>query len=256
MIFKPMSWIFVALLFASFSAGFIDSISGGGGLIQLPALLLAGLPPQLALGTNKFISITGTGTALFNFARGKKIIWKIAAFGLFFALAGSYWGAHAILAVSPGVLGKIILFLLPFAMGVTLMPKKDLHEEKKEFSRFDLFFKVPVICLFIGFYDGFFGPGTGTLFVLAFALFLRINLVHASAVTKVFNFVSNLGALVFFIAQGKVLYAFGLPLVASNTLGGYLGSHLTLKKGAGVVKLFLTVSLVILFVSLVAKFLI
>jgi uncharacterized membrane protein YfcA len=241
----------IVLSLVSFLAGLIDSISGGGGLLLVPSLLLAGLPPQTALGTNKFAATIGTATALFNFIRGKKVIWKIAAYGIIFALIGSYIGTKTILAFDNRVVGRIIVFLLPLAILVTLIPRKTLREKERDFSKLDLYLKAPLICFAVGFYDGFFGPGAGSFYVLGLFLFLGANLVHASATSKAFNFISNFGALMTFIFAGKIIYLLGIPLAVANILGNYLGSHLTIRKGDKIVRIFLIISLSILLISLI-----
>lgn len=246
--------ITVILSLVSFFAGLIDSIAGGGGLLLLPALLLAGLPPQTALGTNKFAASMGTGTALFNFIRGKKVVWKIAVYGIFFALLGGVAGSKAVLALDNRVVAKIIVVLLPLAAIATLYPRKNAVAEKVNLTRLALWVKVPLICFLFGAYDGFFGPGTGSFFIIAFYLFLNLGLVESSATAKVFNLLSNLGALVMFIIGGKVIYLIAVPLALANIAGNYLGSHLTLKKEAQLVKVFLMVSLTILFVTLIWKY--
>lgn len=246
--------ITVILSLVSFLAGLIDSIAGGGGLLLVPSLLIAGLPPQTALGTNKFAATIGTSTALLNFVLHRKVIWKIAIYGIIFALLGGFAGSKAILSFDNKVVGKVIVFLLPVAAIGVLYPKKGSTTEKSSFSKLDLFLKVPLICSPIGFYDGFFGPGAGSFFILAFYLFLGISLIHASGTTKVFNFLSNLGALVIFIFENKVIYLLGIPLAFANIAGNYVGSHLAIKKGEKIVRAFLLISLSVLFVSLIWKY--
>jgi len=246
--------IAIILSLVSFLAGLIDSIAGGGGLLLVPSLLLAGLPPQTALGTNKFAATMGTGTALLNFIRGRKVIWKIAVYGIAFALLGGFAGSKAILSFDNKVVEKVIVFLLPLAAIGVLYPKKSIVSQKSHFSRADSFLKIPLICFPIGFYDGFFGPGTGSFFILTFYLFLGIGLVHASGTAKVFNLLSNLGALVIFLYEKKVFYLLGVPLALANIAGNYVGSRLVIKKGEKIVRAFLLISLSVLFVSLVWKY--
>jgi hypothetical protein len=245
--------ITIILTAVSFLAGFIDSIAGGGGLLLLPSLMLAGLPPQIALGTNKFASSIGTGAALINFILKKKVVWEIAGSGIAFSLLGSYIGTRSILIFSNEITGKIIILLLPFAMLITLMPQKE-RETGNEPSVSDLAVKIPFICLLLGFYDGFFGPGTGSFLIIAFHLFIGLGLVQSSATSKVFNLASNLAALLVFILEGKVIYMLGIPLAVANILGNYLGSSLAVKKGANAVKFFLLLSLSILMISLIWKY--
>jgi len=248
-----MTTITLILSGVSFLAGFVDSIAGGGGLIMLPALLLAGIPPQNALGTNKFGSTFGTGAALVNFVRSKKVIWKIATVGVGFTLTGSFLGTKTILLFSNRAIGKIIVFLLPFAILGALAPRKE-RTLNEDLTKWDLYLKVPLICFSIGFYDGFFGPGTGSFLIIAFYVWIGLNLVQASATAKVFNFLSNVAALTVFLIEGKVLFWLGVPLAIANIIGNYLGSMLAIKKGSRVVKGFLMVSLTILFISLIWKY--
>ena len=245
----------ILLSFVSFVAGLIDSIAGGGGLLLVPSLLLAGLPPQTALGTNKFAATIGTSMALFNFIRNRKVVWKIAVYGIAFALLGGFWGSKAILSFDNKIVGKIIVFLLPLAALAVIYPQKISPGTKRDrFSRLDLFLRIPMICFPIGFYDGFFGPGTGSFFILSFYLFLGIGLLQASATTKVLNFLSNLGALLMFLFEGKVIFLLGIPLALANMAGNFVGSHLAIKRGARVVRAFLLISLSVLFASLVWQY--
>lgn len=248
-----MTTIIWILSGVSFLAGFVDSIAGGGGLIMLPALLLAGIPPQNALGTNKFGSTFGTGVALVNFVRNKKVIWRIAIVGILFTLTGSFLGTKTILLFSNQVIGKIIVLLLPFAILGALAPRKE-RPLNEALTKWDLYLKVPLICFSIGFYDGFFGPGTGSFLIIAFYVWIGLNLVQASATAKVFNFLSNVAALTVFLIEGKVLFWLGVPLAIANIIGNHLGSMLAIKKGSQVVKGFLMVSLTILFISLIWKY--
>ena len=247
--------IITALIIASFLAGFIDSIAGGGGLILMPSLLIAGIPPQLVLGTNKFAAMFGTGTALSNFIRNKKVIWKIAFTGIAFSLTGSVLGAKAILLFNQETVAKIIIALLPVTAIVTLIPKKKLKTKASSFTKANLFFHIPLICLIIGFYDGFFGPGTGSFLIFFFYAFLGLHLVNSSAISKVFNLTSNIGAFIAFAIAGKVLYAVGIPIAIANIVGGFLGSHLAIRKGQKLVKIFLIIAFIILFITLAVKYL-
>lgn len=247
--------ILIFLILSGFLAGFIDSIAGGGGLLLIPALLFAGIPPQTVLGTNKFASTIGTTMALINFVRSKKVVWKIFSIGISFSLVGAFLGSKAILIFSNETVGKIIVGLLPVAMLITLLPKKEREAELAANLPVKGFgVKASLICLFIGFYDGFFGPGTGSFLILAFYLWLNMDMVKASATAKVFNLASCLSALIVFLLDGKVLILLGIPLAIANVAGNYLGSTLAIRKGAKFVKVFLIISLIILFISLVMKF--
>lgn len=244
----------VSLIGASFLAGFVDSISGGGGLLLMPALLFAGLPPQTALGTNKFANSIGTSFALVNFMRSKKVVWRIAAIGISFSLLGAFLGSKAILVFPNETVGKIIVILLPLAVLGVFIPKIKRVNSSDDLLPRALYNRVVPICLVIGFYDGFFGPGTGSFLIIAFYAFVGLDLLHASATAKVFNLSSNIGALIVFLIEGKVVFLLGLPLALANIAGNYLGSTLAIKVGSKVVKGFLLVSFVILFISLFWKY--
>ncbi len=241
------------LCLAFFIAGFIDSIAGGGGLITLPSLLFAGVPPQFALGTNKLASTFGTGTAVFNFVRSKKVNWKVIAFGMAFSLIGSFIGSRTVLVLSQDIVGKIIIFMLPLGVVATLIPRKGIVSGS-DLTKKDFYFKIPVICVIIGFYDGFFGPGTGSFLTLAFFFFTRMKLIEATANAKVFNLMSNIGGLTAFLLGSKVLFLLAIPIALSNMTGNFLGSRLAIKKGEGVIRFFLILAFVMLLGSLVWKY--
>lgn len=238
---------------AAFVAGFIDSIAGGGGLITIPALLLSGLPPQLALGTNKVGCCLGTGVAMLNFARSNLILWRLALLGVGFSLVGAGIGTELALYISPDLLGKVLVLLLPFAMLATLMPKKEQKNPPLTSGR-RYWILAPLCFLIVGIYDGFFGPGTGSFLILALHWVLRISLLKASATSKVMNFASNLGAMILFIWNGAVIWSVGLPMMAANIAGNWLGSRLAIKVGTEAVRRFLWVSLSLLLTTLIWRF--
>ena len=242
------------LCLASFAAGLVDSIAGGGGLILMPALLLSGLPPQSALGTNKLAGMCGTATALFNFMRAGKVLWKLAAVGLPFSLLGSVAGTRCVLLFDQAATARIILALLPVTALVTFLPRRALKTHMGEFSRRELWLLTPLICALVGFYDGFFGPGTGTFLILGFYAVLGLHMVNASAVAKVFNLASNVGSFVTFALAGKVVWAVGLPVALANVLGGYAGSLLAVRTGQELIRRTILLVFAVLFVSLALKY--
>jgi uncharacterized membrane protein YfcA len=140
------------------------------------------------------------------------------------------------------------------AILATFYPRKNHVTDRRCLSAQDLYIKAPLICLSLGFYDGFFGPGTGSFLIIAFNQILRMNFVQATATAKLFNITSNIGALAIFIWEKKVIYLLGLPLAFTNVLGNFFGSRLVLRKGERVVRAFLMISLAILFVSLLCKY--
>lgn len=254
-IFWQEHWVlaFVVLGVIAFVAGFVDSIAGGGGLFLVPGFLLVGLPPQVALGQEKVVSTLGTIAAIRNFLADSKILWRVALVGVPFSIIGAYLGAKAILLMSPDVVGKIIVFLIPVGIFLFLIPKnKNINEERLEDKT--VFTVLPILCICVGFYDGFFGPGTGSLFIISFHYLLRLSLIESSANSKMFNFASNIGALIAFIIGGKVLYLLAIPLVVSNIAGNHFGSKMALKSGNDLVRKVLVFSMLVLFVSLLFKY--
>ncbi|WP_105901876.1 sulfite exporter TauE/SafE family protein [Vibrio gangliei] len=248
--------ILIALMVSAFAAGFIDSVAGGGGLILVPSFILAGLPPQLALGQEKVVSTLGTIAAIRNFILNKKVIWSAVATGIPAGLVGAYAGAQAILYFDPETIGKIILFMLPFGIILSFLPKKNSNVKDVEpINTSVILFGVPIAVFVIGFYDGFFGPGTGSFLILALHYLLRFDLVSSSATSKLFNFSSNIGALIAFMMAGNVLYMLAIPLVAMNLLGNHVGSSSAMKYGEKLIQRTISISLSILMVSLGYKFL-
>ncbi|KXO14154.1 putative membrane protein [Moritella sp. JT01] len=247
-------WILIALMASAFAAGFIDSIAGGGGLILVPSFILAGLPPQVALGQEKIVSTLGTIAAIRNFVKNKKVIWTAVASGIPAGLVGAYVGAEAILYFDPDTVGKIILGMLPIGIAISFIPKQENHQSDQKINTKIIYFGVPLAVFIIGFYDGFFGPGTGSFLILVLHYLLKFDLVSASATSKLFNFSSNIGALIAFMLAGKLLYMLAIPLAMMNLIGNHLGSASAMKFGPGFVRKTLSVSLMLLMASLGYKF--
>lgn len=244
----------VLLSLAFFIAGFIDSIAGGGGAISLPSLLLAGLDPQMAAGTNKFASTFGTFIATLNFIKHKKLNYKLAFTGIIAALIGSALGSRTLIAIDPNYAIKILIFLLPIGAIITLIPKKESIE--RPITKKDIFIITPIIAFIVGFYDGFFGPGTGSFLIILFSLFLKIDLLKANALAKAINFASNLASLIVFSINLKVMYVLAIPLVFSIMLGGFIGSSLAIKYSSSFIKIILSGVFISLFFMLLFKYII
>ncbi len=244
----------LGLLGVSFCAGFIDSIAGGGGLLMVPSLLLAGLPPHLALGTNKLNSTLGTSVAVWNFYRKGKLLLPLILIGIGFTLCGGWIGSQLALSLSSILLAKVLVFMLPIGMAALFLKRSDT-KAFTSFKKKDKWLKIPLICFSLGIYDGFFGPGTGSFLALSFYIVLRLGLVESTANAKIFNLASNLGALMGFIVSGKVIYALGFPLAVMGMVGNYLGSHWVIKNGEKIVKKCLFGVLILLMATLVVRYL-
>lgn len=235
---------------AAFTGGFIDSIAGGGGLITMPALLLTGVPPHQSLGTNKVSACLGTCVALGNFARSRLVQWRVAMAGIAFSLIGSWIGSRMALLLDAAVLGKVLVALLPVGMCATLLPKKERKLPPLPTTGPRFWLPVSLVCLAIGAYDGFFGPGTGSFLILAFHWVLRMGLMQASATSKVLNLASNFAGAAVFIFNGVVIWSLALPMAVASCLGNWLGSRMAIRVGPAAVRRFLTVSLTLLLLTL------
>lgn len=245
--------IILVLCLFFFLAGFVDSVAGGGGLISVPAMLLCGLPPHIALGTGKFASTLGSLTSLWTFARNHLVVLRIAPAGFLSAFAGGMAGSALAMHLDSAVLGKILIFLLPVGMLISLFSGR-LATEEGELPERHLWIRVILMGFLIGSYDGFFGPGTGSFFIIAQHLVLRMGLVRASATAKVFNLASNAGAFAVFASGGAALYSLGIPLAAANILGNQLGTRLAIRIGSRMVRNFLYIALTLLLISLIYRF--
>jgi uncharacterized membrane protein YfcA len=226
----------IALLCSvALAAGILDAIAGGGGLLTVPAVLWAGLPPHLALGTNKGQAIFGTFMALIRFARSGLIDPRRALATFPSALAGSFAGASLVLALSPEALKPVVVVLLAAAAVLVGLRRAAPRAPAAGAPRSSKAL-AGAIALAIGAYDGFFGPGTGTFLIAAFAGLMGDSLARASAEAKVANFASNLAALLLFAAQGTVVWRIALPMAAAQLAGGWLGAHLAIRRGDGLVR--------------------
>lgn len=245
----------IFLFVAAFIAGFIDSIAGGGGLISLPALMVAGLPPHIALGTNKLQSMCGTFFATINYARKDKILWKAALIGIPVALLGSAIGSKLTLLIPVNILAKVLIILLPPAT-ILMFFSKSLLNTKKAIRVITpgVLWIVAGVCFVVGMYDGFFGPGTGTFLIVFMVILCRIPLLNASATAKAFNLASNVGSVVVFAIAGKIYYSTAIIMAVANIAGNLTGSNLAIKKGNILIQRFVYLAIAILFVYLIFSY--
>ena len=213
---------------AAFLGGFIDAIAGGGGLITLPAIMAMGVPPHLALGTNKLQGVFGSFTATLNFTKKGLINYKECFVGIVFTFIGALIGATLILFLNANFLKIIIPFLLIAIFIYTLfMPKIGENDGAARLNE-GLF--MVIFGLVLGFYDGFFGPGAGSFWMFAMVALIGLNLKKAVAHTKALNFTSNIVALGVFVAGGQILWLVGFLMAVGQILGAYFGSNLVIKK--------------------------
>ena len=230
-----MSPLTITLLFlAGFSGGFVDAIAGGGGLITVPALLACGLPEGVAFGTNKMQSSCGTLVAVLRYARAglmkAKWLWLAAAFA-FFASMGGAW---TVLSIKPELLKKIIPWMLA-AVGIytALNPRFGTRSVRERVSPL----AFAMVCgSSLGFYDGFFGPGTGSFWMVACVALLGLDLRSATGYTKAANLASNLGSLVIFLSRGAVSVPAALAMIAGQLIGARLGAGFAIRHGARIIR--------------------
>jgi len=223
------------ILFAlALVTGLVDAIAGGGGLITMPALLWVGLGPVEALATNKAQGVFGTATATANFIHKGTIDLRRAVFAVACTFVGAACGTLLVRHLG----GKLLEWLIPvlliaFSLYFIFSPRvsdMDSHRRIGE-GAFAL-----LVGTLVGFYDGFFGPGTGTFFAIGYVALLGYNLRKATAHTKLLNFTSNLAALLFFLPGGHIVWAYGLAMAAGQLIGAWIGSHLVLRHGTSLVR--------------------
>ena len=231
--------LILSLIFFAFCAGAIDAAVGGGGLIQIPALM--GALPHYAtatvFGTNKLASICGTASAAWSYLRKVKLQWKLLAVIAVTACISSFGGAACVALIPQSFLRPFVLFMLIVIAIYTFTKKQfgQVHIQQEVTNKILLL--AGLGGLLIGFYDGIFGPGTGSFFIFYFIRYLKVDFLHASALSKIGNFMTNFAALSFFIPTGHVLFQLGLMMAVANVAGSLLGVKMALKYGSGVIRI-------------------
>ena len=233
------------------AAGFVDSIVGGGGLVQLPALL-AGyptVPPPVLLGTNKLGSICGTTSAMLRYLRVVRVAARVLVPAAAVAFFASLAGARLVSAVSPGLFRPLVPFILAVVL-IYVIANKDLgsRHAPKQLSRMRSYAALAGIGC-IGLYDGFFGPGTGSFLILLFVRVYGFDFLHASLGARTVNAATNAGALLFFAAHGEVQWGLGFALGGCNAVGSILGAKTAIKHGSHFVRL----AFILIVAALIAK---
>ncbi|OSB11745.1 sulfite exporter TauE/SafE family protein [Paraclostridium bifermentans] len=236
------------LCLGGFLAAFVDSIAGGGGLISMPVLLMAALPAHLALGTNKFAGAFGCFSSAYKYSKSGKTNIELLKKLIPFTILGCLLGVKCVLSISENIL-NILVFLMILIVALYTYLKKDLGKEDKFENLSKENIKKGIIMAFaLGFYDGFFGPGTGTFLTFAFIKIYGFDFLHASANTKILNFTSNFTALILFMFSGQILYKVAIFYAISMVLGGYIGAKVAINKGSQLIKpifLFMAVAVAI-----------
>lgn len=241
-------WI-AALSVVAFCAGYVDAVAGGGGMLNLPALLFAGVPPISSLAVSKVTAIAGTTLAVAKYALSNKVQWKTVAYAAIPCILASYIGGIFALKLSPTFLAWAILICIPIALVIVLRdkPKVDLGVSE------DQPIKTIAALAPIGFYDGILGPGTGTYMTIAVRKILKYDLLKATATIKPLNLLTNIGAAVAFLMAGKVIWVIAIPMIVSSSLGGWIGSHSAIKGGDKFIRRLLIIVLTIMLTANVIK---
>ncbi len=241
-------WV-IGFVIAGFLAGYIDSIAGGGGMVQVPVLLLSGLSPIHVLASNKMAGLVGVLMATIKYALSKKISWKVVSIAIIPCLLASYIGSRLIMFVSDEIITWAIILAIPVAMVFLFKKSKKIVEEKTKLNNKNIILATAPI----GFYDGLLGPGTGTYMTISMKKFLHLDYLISTASTKPLNFATNVGSAIAFIFAGKVLWGVAIVLGLANIAGSYVGSHYAIKGGEEFIKKVLVFVLVFMLVGNIIK---
>lgn len=230
-----------------FLAGFIDAIAGGGGLISLPAYWSVGIPPHIALGTNKFSSCSGTIFSTARYFRAGMIDVPVALLSAVMALLGSWMGASTALIVSAHFLNYLLIILIPLITVLILFNKNIGFSDRAHLLKLGYRLTLGALAgLVIGFYDGFFGPGTGTFLIIIYSSLLHYQFIRANGNSKVVNLASNVAALITFAAAGKIYYPIAVPAAVCGIVGNLLGSKMVMLRGNKLIKQVFILALILL----------
>ncbi len=252
-LFMHTSYLILLFLSGSaFVAGLVDTIAGGGGLIALPAILAAGLPPSFALGTNKFQATCGVMMATWRFARRGHFKLRESLVGVAACIIGASVGTVSVLWINSQWLEKILPFLLLLVLLYTLFsPRVSPHDTHHRMQPLLFFISFGLL---LGFYDGFLGPGTGSFWVVALISLLGFNLKKATMHAKIYNLTSNLIALIWFINAGKVVYLVAIIMAIGQMCGAYVGAHLVMKKGVDFIRPVFILMVSVMLIVLIKKY--
>ena len=248
----PSVWTFVIVCPLVFLAGFVDSVAGGGGVISLPAYLLAGVPIKMAAGTNKFANGCGTALASYKYMVSGNINWLCAIPAAVGSLLGSSVGTSLAVYMREEILQMVVLAALPVVALVLFFARDFGKVEKPPKSNRETVLLAGVIGMAVGLDDGLVGPGTGTFLTIGFSLALGYTLLKSSGCARIANLASNIASMVIFFCHGDILFSIGIPAMACSMLGNYMGSRFAIRGGSGKIRnvMFLVLGLLFLKVGL------
>ncbi|NLB19622.1 MAG: TSUP family transporter [Clostridium sp.] len=231
-----MDYKIIFLCLAGFVGAFVDAIAGGGGLITIPAYLLAGVPPHISLGTNKFAATAGSFISMTGYHKSSMVNFKLLRVAVPMTAIGASLGVYSVLRIPQDFLYPLVSVAI-LVVGLYTFFKKDIGKTNyfTQITNKKIFF-VSIVGFVLGFYDGFFGPGTGSFLIFIFIKFLKFDFTHASGNAKLINFTSNITSLVVFAFNGKIDYLLGVPIGLAMILGSIVGTKLAIKNGAKFIK--------------------
>lgn len=240
------TYIIILLCIASFFAGFVDAIVGGGGLIQTPVALI--LLPNVAvssiIGSLKIPAFSGTSFAAAQYLKKVQMNWKLLSIMAITAFCAAFLGSNLLTKVSNDFMKPLLLVILTLIAMYTFKKKNFGQHQAKEFSKNKQLILAIIMSVCIGFYDGFIGPGTGSFLVLAFVSVLGFDFLHASANAKMVNLATNFGSICLFVLKGKIIWAMAIPMAFCNAFGGWVGAKIAIKKGNGFIRIFFLIIVV------------
>ncbi|MGB9601117.1 MAG: sulfite exporter TauE/SafE family protein [Myxococcota bacterium] len=247
---------FILLIILIFLGGFVDSIAGGGGIITLPAYFAFGIPPYIALGTNKFSGFFGTLFASIKYLRNNAVNIRIAIIATISSIIGSAIGSKVATLMSEEIIHYVVLIITPsvlifFLLKDVVIPNRKIKRTIEKSIRTDIY--SAITGLLIGFYDGFFGPGTGTFLTIAFNSLIGLELIIASGTARLCNLGSNFGSLVIFLSNNKVLFPLAIFTAVSGIAGNILGSTIALEKKEKIIKPLLSLTMILLIFEILRK---
>ena len=249
----PTVWTYLIVCPLVLLAGFVDSVAGGGGVISLPAYLLAGIPVKLAAGTNKLANGCGTAMSVFKYGRSGKIAWDCAIPAGVACLIGATGGSSLAVYLPDNVLRIIILAALPIAAVILILVRHKTDDDTKTLPRGKTILYSSLIGLVLGGYDGLVGPGTGTFLTIAFSIILGFGLLKSAGCARVANLASNVASLIVYLLNGSVLFSVGIPAIFCSMLGNYLGARYAVKGGGKKIRLVMFFVLGLLFLKTVLQ---
>lgn len=234
-----------------FLAGFVDAIGGGGGLISLPAYMIAGVPIHSAVGTNKFSSASGTIVSTVRFCKNGYVDYYLAIPGIISALVGAQIGARIALYVDDGIFKIVLLVLLPLVAAYVLFRKNLEPDQTNKPGKRKQLMIVIIATLIIGCYDGFYGPGTGTFLILVYTALAKMDVLTSAGNTKLANLTSNISSLVVFLLNGVVILPLGIAAAGFSIAGHYIGAGVAMKNGSRFVRVVILCVIALLFAKVI-----